>query len=145
MKIKDFLSREDQQKIVQAIKDAEHETSGEIRVHLDSKCRGEVLDAAVKVFAALKMHKTELRNGVLIYLAVEDKKFAIIGDAGINNKVPADFWDKIKDEMQLRFRQSEFVTGLVHAISMTGHQLKQHFPHQKNDVNELPDDISFGK
>jgi uncharacterized membrane protein len=144
MKASDFFSKDDQKKIEQAIKQAEHKTSGEIRVHIDAGCKGEVLDAASKVFATLGMHKTKLRDGVLIYLALEDKKFAIIGDAGINQKVPANFWDNIKNDMLEHFRNSEFTTGLIHGIAMTGKQLKQHFPHEKDDVNELPDEISFG-
>lgn len=144
MKASDFFSKDDQKKIEQAVKQAEHKTSGEIRVHIDSRCKGEVLDAAARVFATLGMHKTKLRDGVLIYLALEDKKFAIIGDAGINQKVPANFWDNIKNEMQEHFRKSEFTTGLTHGITMTGTQLKQHFPHEMDDVNELPDEISFG-
>ena len=144
MKASDFFSKDDQKKIEQAIKQAEHKTSGEIRVHIDARCKGEVLDAASKVFATLGMHKTKLRDGVLLYLALEDKKFAIIGDAGINQKVPANFWDNIKNDMLVHFRKSDFTTGLIHGIAMTGTQLKQHFPHEKDDVNELPDEISFG-
>lgn len=145
MTASEFLTKDDQKKIEQAVKQAEHKTSGEIRVHIDMKCKGEVLDAASRIFATLGMHKTELRNGVLIYLALEDKKFAIIGDAGINQKVPANFWDNIKNDMQAHFQRSEFASGLIHGITMAGAQLKQHFPHQKDDVNELPDEISFGK
>lgn len=144
MKASDFFSKDDQKKIEHAIMQAEHKTSGEIRVHIDLKCKGEVLDAATKVFATLKMHKTKHRNGVLIYLALEHKKFAIIGDAGIHQKVPPDFWDNIKNDMLAHFRKSDFTAGLIHGISMTGTQLKQHFPHEKDDVNELPDEISFG-
>jgi uncharacterized membrane protein len=145
MKASDFFSKDDQKKIEEAVKQAEHKTSGEIRVHIDTHCKGEVLDAAARVFATLGMHKTKLRNGVLIYLALQDKKFAIIGDVGINQKVPVNFWDNIKNDMLEHFRKSEFTTGLIHGISMSGTQLKQHFPHEKNDVNELPDEISFGK
>jgi uncharacterized membrane protein len=145
MKASDFFSKDDQKKIEEAVKQAEHKTSGEIRVHIDTRCKGDVLDAATRVFATLGMHKTKLRNGVLIYLALQDKKFAIIGDAGINQKVPANFWDNIKNDMLEHFLKSEFTAGLIHGISMSGAQLKQHFPHEKNDVNELPDEISFGK
>jgi uncharacterized membrane protein len=145
MKASEFFSKEDQKKIEEAINRAEHKTSGEIRVHIDTRCKGDVLDAAARVFATLNMHKTKLRNGVLIYLALEDRKFAIIGDAGINQKVPANFWDEIKNNMQVHFRNSEFTTGLIHGISMSGTQLRQHFPHAADDVNELSDEISFGK
>lgn len=145
MKASDFFSKDDQKKIEQAVKQAEHKTSGEIRVHIDTRCKADVLDAAARVFATLGMHKTKLRNGVLIYLALQDRKFAIIGDVGINVKVPSNFWDNIKEEMLQHFKNSEFTAGLVHAILKAGEQLKQHFPHEKDDINELPDEISFGK
>jgi uncharacterized membrane protein len=89
------------------------------------------------------MHKTKLRNGVLFYLAIKDKKFAILGDAGINAAVPGDFWEKIKNYMQEEFRKGNFTEGLCEGIRMAGEQLKSHFPYQSDDVNELPDDISF--
>lgn len=144
MKPADFFSSQDEEKITGAIKDAEHDTSGEIRVHIEGKCRGEVLDRAAYVFEQLGMHKTKLRNGVLFYLAVEDKKFAILGDAGINAVVADNFWDEIKKMMLGRFSKGEFAEGLAGGIVMAGKQLKANFPYQKDDVNELPDDISFG-
>ncbi len=91
------------------------------------------------------MHKTELRNGVLFYLAVKDQKFAILGDAGINVKVPDNFWDDIKEHMLLNFKDSKYAKGLEEGIKMAGEQLKKHFPFQSDDVNELSDEISFGK
>lgn len=130
--------------IVNAIKKAEKNTSGEVRVHIDNRCKGDVLDRAVDVFAMLKMHKTDLRNGVLFYLAIKDHKFAILGDAGINAVVPANFWESIKDAMVEHFAQGAFAEGLVTGITMAGEKLQEHFPYQKDDVNELPDDISFG-
>jgi uncharacterized membrane protein len=142
---KDFFSPLDQQEIRQAISLAEHETSGEIRVHLEGRCKAEVLDRAAYVFKQLGMEKTELRNGVLIYLAIKDRKFAIIGDSGINGVVPAGFWDDIKDQMAASFRNNEFKAALCNAISAVGEHLKKFFPYQKGDVNELSDDISFGK
>jgi uncharacterized membrane protein len=142
---KSFFTLVEQADIRQAITAAEHETSGEIRVHLETSCRADVLDRAAQVFKWLKMEKTELRNGVLIYLSVKDRKFAIIGDKGINSVVPPDFWDKTKDEMLNRFRAGKFAEGLVYGISETGHHLKKFFPHKKDDINELSDDISFGK
>lgn len=133
------------EKIVSAIQQAEQDTSGEIRVHVENHCsKKEVLDRATEVFAQLKMHKTELRNGVLFYLAVKDRKFAILGDAGINAVVPADFWDAVKVEVLHNFKQDKFVEGLVNGIIMAGLQLKKHFPYQIDDINELSDDISFG-
>jgi uncharacterized membrane protein len=145
MKPSNFFLLEDQKKIEQAIHEAEHKTSGEIRVHIDNRCKGEVLDTAARVFAKLRMHRTKHRNGVLIYLALEDKKFAILGDIGINQKVPSNFWDNIKTDMQQHFRNGEFTQGLIHGITMAGNQLKQHFSHDKDDKNELPDEISFGR
>jgi uncharacterized membrane protein len=142
---KDFFSREDQEKIRQAIVDAEMETSGEIRVHVENTARGDVLDRAAFVFRKLKMNRTHLRNGVLIYLAIRDRNFAIIGDAGIHAKVPENFWDRIKEHMQERFKEGAFAEGLTYAIKAAGDQLRQYFPRKKDDVNELSDDISFGK
>lgn len=143
MKASEFFTKEEQARFVSAIKQAEYQTSGEIRVHIELKCPGEVLDRAAFLFAKLKMHKTALRNGVLFYLAADDKKFAILGDAGINQKVPANFWDEIKEKMALKFKQGAFVDGLEEAILEAGQQLKAHFPYKKDDINELSDELSF--
>ena len=141
-----FFSANEQASIKQAVVDAEKQTSGEIRVHIENHCRGDVLDRATHVFSKLEMHKTELRNGVLFYLAVKDHKFAILGDAGINQKVSDNFWDQIKEDMASRFKERKFAEGLEHGIQAAGEQLKSHFPYQQDtDINELPDDISFGK
>ncbi|SDK74911.1 TLP18.3, Psb32 and MOLO-1 founding protein of phosphatase [Catalinimonas alkaloidigena] len=142
---KEFFSSSQQQQIIAAIKDAELNTSGEIQVHIERTCKGEVLDRAADLFATLKMHKTALRNGVLFYLAFESHQFAILGDKGINQKVPPGFWDDIKEHMAVLFRQGKFTEGLEEGIRMAGQELKVHFPRQKDDINELPDDISFGK
>jgi uncharacterized membrane protein len=140
-----YFITEDIEAVTQAIKDAEKDTSGEIRVHIEEFCtKRNVLDRAAKVFAELKIHKTELRNGVLIYLAFRDKKFAIIGDKGINRVVEPTFWDSTRDIMQEHFRKSEFTLGLVHGIQKAGEQLKKYFPYQIDDINELSDEISFG-
>ena len=141
----DFFSKEDQEDIRQAITNAELDTSGEIRVHIENTCAGDVMDRAAFVFRQLGMHKTALRNGVLIYLAVKNRRFAIIGDTGINKVVPGTYWDDIKADMLNHFRESRFTDGLIQAITSTGIHLKQNFPHQRDDVNELPDDLSFGK
>jgi uncharacterized membrane protein len=143
MDIKNFFTDIQQKSITLAIENAELHTSGEIRVHLASKCKDDVMKQAKKVFEQLKMHQTELRNGVLIYLAVEDKKFAILGDKGINDLVNDDFWDNVKDVMLNEFKRNEFTVGLCQGIEMIGDKLKLHFPYQKNDVNELTNDISF--
>jgi len=124
---------------------AELDTSGEIRVHIENTCSGDVLDRAAFVFKQLGMNKTELRNGVLIYLAVKNRRFAIIGDKGIHAVVPPTFWDDIKAGMLDDFRENRFTEGLIRAIESTGEHLRKHFPRSVNDVNELPDDISFGK
>jgi uncharacterized membrane protein len=139
-----FFSLEEQDDIKQAIMNAELDTSGEIRVHIESVCRGDVLDRAAYIFKKLGMSKTAQRDGVLIYLAVRNRKFAIIGDQGIHSKVPPDFWDTIKLKMLDYFRDGKFSDGLIYAITESGIHLKQYFPHKKDDINELPDDISFG-
>jgi len=140
-----FFTSDQKQEIVQAIKAAEKSTSGEIRVHIENHCNKDVLDRAAAVFASLKMHKTKLRNGVLFYLAIKDRKFAVIGDGGINAVTPDDFWDHIKEIMLHKFKESEFTAGLTLGIQMAGEQLKSHFPYQSDDINELDDDISFGE
>ena len=140
-----FFSKEEKQRIREAIAEAELNTSGEIRLHVDNRFKIDVLDCAASWFEKLDMHKTEKRNGVLFYLAVKDKKFAILGDAGINELTPDDFWDNIKEQMVELFVENRFADGLVKGIGMAGEQLKQHFPYQSDDVNELPDEISYGK
>ena len=145
MSAKKFFTSEQQKAIQQAIADAEHNTSGEVRVHIDDQCKKDVLDKAADTFHRLKMNKTKLRNGVLFYLAVSDKKFAILGDKGINEKVEKNFWDNIKEEMLSHFKNEQFTEGLSKGIKMAGEKLKVHFPLQSNDTNELNDDMSFGK
>jgi uncharacterized membrane protein len=145
MKPADFLGKEAERLIVYTIGKAESRTSGEIRVHIESRCKSDVLDRAATVFKTLSMHKTKERNGVLFYLSVNDRKFAIIGDIGINAVVPADFWDTTKEIVISHFKKGEFTEGLLAGIELAGKHLKQYFPHEKNDVNELSDDISFGK
>jgi uncharacterized membrane protein len=138
-----FFNSEQQNLISSAIREAEENTSGEIRVHLESTVSGDVLDRAAWIFRKIGMHKTESRNGVLFYLAVKDKKFAVIGDQGINSKVPANFWDEIKKILEENFRNENFTEGLVKGILLAGIQLKTHFPHKSDDVNELSDEISY--
>jgi uncharacterized membrane protein len=145
MKASSFFSKEQQAQILASVKEAEMETSGEIRVHIETTLKGDVLDRAAWLFNKLGMDKTAERNGVLFYLAVEDKKFAIIGDAGINSKVHAGFWDEISENLKKNFREGKFTEGLSEGIIKAGAQLKTHFPYNKDDVNELPDEISFDK
>lgn len=145
MNPKDFLGKENEQLIKEAIEGAEHQTSGEVRVHIESTCKKDVLDRAAWLFRKLKMNETKERNGVLIYLSINDRKFAIIGDSGINKVVPEGFWNEIKEIMIDHFIKNEFAQGIISGIEKTGQQLKQYFPWQTDDVNELSDEISYGK
>jgi len=140
---RNFFTKEQREDLHQAIMNAELDTSGEIRVHIENSCPGEVLERALIIFRKLGMEKTANRNGVLIYLAVKNRKFAIIGDEGIHKVVSDNYWDKIKNRMLDQFRENHFTEGLVEAITETGKQLKKFFPHQADDKNELSDDISF--
>lgn len=139
----EFFSPEERKKILQSIQEAELDTSGEIRVHIENHCKSEVFQRGVELFHKLHMHETAQRNGVLFYLAVKDKKFSIIGDQGINQKVPVDFWDSIKNDMSHCFKEGKFTEGLCNAIATAGKQLKLHFPYHSEDKNELSDEISF--
>ncbi len=143
--VKKFFTAEEQKKIIAAIQEAEKETSGEIRLHLESHCKGDALERAIKIFARLKMHKTKLRNGTLIYLAVLDRKFSIFGDEGINKVVPENFWEDVKEEMRVDFVKGDFLNGVIKGIRRIGEKLKEYFPYQQDDVNELPDEISMGE
>ncbi len=128
--------------IVTAIQKAEMQTSGEIRVHIDQKCASDPVKRAVQVFEKLGMHKTDLRNGVLIYVSFSDRKLAIIGDQGIDSVVPADFWLSTKDKMIHHFKENRFADGIIAAITEAGEQLKKFFPYMENDENELSNEIS---
>lgn len=138
-----FFSESQQQHIRDAIASAELDTSGEIRVHIESRCKGDTLERAWYAFDKLQMEKTAARNGVLFYLAVQNRKFAIIGDQGIHEKVAADYWDILRNKMLIHFRQGHFTEGLVEGIHNVGNHLKKYFPYTSDDINELPDDISF--
>jgi uncharacterized membrane protein len=139
------FTKEQKELILKSIKEAELNTSGEIRVHIENKCTEDVMDRAAFWFAELKMHKTELRNGVLFYLALDHRKFAILGDIGINSVVPENFWNDTKEAMLPYFVEGNFAEGLSKGILLAGEKLKQFFTYSKEDVNELDDDISFGK
>ncbi|MFI0491969.1 TPM domain-containing protein [Flavobacterium sp.] len=143
-KVEDFLTKEEEQAIVDAICMAEKETSGEIRVHLEKTTSKDPYDRALEVFHDLKMHETHLKNAVLIYLAVADKKFVICGDQGIHDLVDDDFWDSTKDVMATQFKNGNFKQGLIDGIIKAGHQLSIHFPWDENDTNELSNEISKG-
>jgi uncharacterized membrane protein len=145
MNIRHYFSQEEKDEIVNAIGEAELNTSGEIRIHIEKYCKEDVLDRAAYIFKKLEMHNTALRNGILFYLAVEDRKFALLADRGINQKVPENTWEEIKDNMASDFRKGSFSEGLAYGIRQAGELLKQYFPHLSDDKNELRDDISFGE
>jgi uncharacterized membrane protein len=138
------FSESQQEAIRDAIAAAELNTSGEIRVHIDKVCKKDPIERAIEMFAKLGMHKTELKNGVLFFVSMENHKLAIIGDKGINEAVTADFCDSIRDEMIQHFKQGLYTEGLVKGIHRAGEQLKAAFPFQTDDENELSNDVSFG-
>ncbi|MCA0231374.1 TPM domain-containing protein [Runella limosa] len=140
-----LLTPSQQEQVVAAIRSAELVTSGEVRVHIETNClESDVIERAKQVFADLGMHRTDLKNGVLFYLATDDRKFAVLGDKGINERVPDNFWNNVRDTMRAHFKKNEFAEGLSQGIQLAGEQLKTFFPRQANDINELSDDISFG-
>ena len=141
-KTEDFLSKAEEQEIVQAIVEAEKNTSGEIRVHIEEHTEKSPLERAQEVFFELKMDETQDRNGVLFYVCVSDKKFAILGDRGINEAVESDFWDCTKDTVIANFKEGNFKKGLVEGILRAGERLKKYFPFQSDDTNELSNEIS---
>ena len=140
-----FLTPSQQEQVLAAIRSAELVTSVEVRVHIETNClENDVIERAKQVFAHLGMHRTDLKNGVLFYLATDDRKFAVLGDKGINERVPDNFWNNVRDTMRAHFKKNEFAEGLSQGIQLAGEQLKMFFPRQANDINELSDDISFG-
>lgn len=141
-KTEDFLTVKQEAKIVEAIRLAEENTSGEIRVHIEEKSEKPSIERAKEVFNALEMYKTEARNGVLFYINVSNHQFAIIGDEGIDKVVPEDFWESTKEIVIKHFKERKFKKGLVKGIKKAGKQLKHYFPFQSNDINELPNEIS---
>ncbi|WP_396601992.1 TPM domain-containing protein [Algibacter sp. R77976] len=143
-KVEEFLTAQEEQDIVEAIRVAELNTSGEIRVHIEKTCKGDATVRALELFHTLKMDNTKLQNGVLIYLALEDKTFVIYGDKGINDVVKNDFWDNTKNVMQSHFKKGNFKQGLRDGILKSGEELKTHFPYSDTDSNELTNDISKG-
>ena len=140
-----YFTEKQKSDMIAAIQDAEKDTSGEIRIHIENHSRKSSLDRAAQVFAELEMHKTALRNGVLIYVALQDHSLAILGDIGINQKVPSDFWNNVKEQLVQSFKAGQISEGICQAVRTVGKQLKTLFPYQSDDVNELSDDISFGK
>ena len=143
-KVEDFLTKEEEQEIVEAIRMAEKETSGEIRVHIEKTTSIDAFDRALEVFHLLEMDKTALKNGVLIYVAVKDRTFVICGDQGINEVVTKDFWETTKEIMIGHFKNGDFKQGLINGINKAGNELKKYFPYKEGDTNELSNEISKG-
>lgn len=144
LKPEDFFTKEEQEKIVAAINQAEDHTSGEIRVHVEKICIGDPVKRAAKIFQNLGMHETDLHNGILFYLATDSHAFALVGDKGIHEKVGQDFWETVRNKTLDQFKHKNFVQGLVDGILECGLQLKKYFPHGgEADKNELSDEISF--
>ena len=140
-----FLSSDDELAIVQAIQEAEKKTSGEVRVHIEKKCpKKDPIKRAISLFQKLGMHKTDLRNGVIVYVATEDHLLAIWGDEGIHTKVGREFWESTLITLQEDFKTNQIKTGLTKALLDIGEKLQQHFPYQKDDKNELDDSINYG-
>jgi len=138
-----ILNREEDRQVVEAIQQAERNTSGEIKVHIENHCKGNVEQRSLFVFKHLKLNETKLHNGVLIYLSIKDRKFAILGDEGIDKVVEEGFWNDVKDLMLSHFKEGRFAEGLVQGIQRCGEKLKAYFPYQSDDINEIPDDISY--
>lgn len=144
MKLKDFIPEEGQKRVEEAIAEAERATSGEIRVHVEPKCKSETpYNRAVALFDKLGMYATKEHNGVLIYIAFKSKVFAIVGDKGINEVVPEDFWNEEKDLLAKYLGRNEAVEGLCKVIGIIGDNLAVYFPCQKDDTNELSNEISY--
>ena len=143
-KVEDFLTKEEESAIVEAIQKTKKNTSGEIRVHIEATTSLDAYDRAMEVFHELNMDATELQNGVLVYLAVNDKTFVICGDKGINDVVAPDFWDCTRDAMVSQFKLGNYKQGLIDGILNAGEQLKKYFPWQEGDTNELSNEISKG-
>ena len=139
-----FLSEEEKKEVAAAIKKAEEQTFGEIRVYLEKKCKGDSYSRALKIFHTLHMNETRLHSGVLIYLAYDDHVFAIVGDQGIHEKVPSTFWDDVKETMRLHFASGNFKHGITEAVVLCGNHLKKHFPTGDNNPNELSNEVITG-
>ncbi|MBM3186454.1 MAG: TPM domain-containing protein [Bacteroidetes bacterium] len=138
-----MLTASEKEEIQESIRLAELKTSGEIRVHIDKKCDSDPFEKAVTIFNKLKMYQTRDRNGVLIYISFLDRKLAIIGDEGINNVVPTDFWESTKNELIFRFKRNEFAQGIIDAVNEAGKELQHYFPVKSDDKNELSNEITM--
>ena len=138
-----IISSDDKKRLVNAITLAEENTSGEIRVHIQKKLKDDIYKAAVKKFEKLGMTKTKLRNGVLVYIALQNREFAIIGDIGIHEKVENNFWNETVELMKEHFKQNNLIGGIEKGLELAGNALKRYFPHEDNDINELSNEISI--
>ena len=138
-----LISNNDSDRIVEAVAKAEKNCSGEIRVHVQKRCPADIQTAAEAKFNELKMYETAQRNGLLIFVAIKDKKFAIIGDEGIHKAVSDEFWQKTADAMKSKFVQGDIAGGIIEGVLAAGEQLKQFFPYQSDDVNELSNEVSI--
>ncbi|MDR0982943.1 MAG: TPM domain-containing protein [Culturomica sp.] len=143
MKPQNFFTAEQKRQIEASIGEAERLTSGEIRLHIDARCKGDALACAAEHFHRLGMDRTELRNGVLFYLSINDHKFAVVGDKGIHERVPEDFWDNIYRITVEYFHAGQFAEGISWGILEAGKQLATHFPISPDDINELSNEISY--
>jgi uncharacterized membrane protein len=143
----DFFSAQEKETITSAIKAAECRTSGEVRVFVETKCRFvDALDRAKELFEQLNMHTTAQHNGVLLYIALKDRQLAIFGDDGIHEKVGSHFWNNQIKQMVQSFNKENYAEGIATVVQKVGTALETHFPYNnETDVNELPDDIVFGK
>jgi uncharacterized membrane protein len=141
-KVEEFLTQAEEKEIISAIRTAETNTSGEIRIHIEASSEKDHYERALEVFHLLKMDNTKDANAVLIYVAVKDHKFVIYGDKGINEVVPNNFWDTTKDVIQNQFKKGNFKQGIVEGILKAGLELQSHFPWQTDDENELSNEIS---
>ncbi|MBS9768577.1 MAG: TPM domain-containing protein [Flavobacteriaceae bacterium] len=143
-RVEDFLTSKEEQRIIKAIQEAEKNTSGEIRVHIEDTTDKKVMDRALEVFYSLQMDKTKLHNGILLYIAVKSKLFAILGDKGIHEKVPKNYWNEENEMVLSYFKEEKYTEGLCKVIKSIGEKLKIYFPYQSDDTNELSDEISKG-
>ncbi len=142
--VRRHLSDEDLEAIARAVASAEQLTSGQVRVHLEDRCVGDPLAHASRTFRQIGMDRTRLRNGVLLYLALDDHRFAVLGDSGIHERVGAGFWDSVRDALQGELKAGRMRDGIVAAVLEIGRVLGQHFPDRPDDVNELTDSVSLG-
>ena len=146
-KKKDFFSTEEQQLIIEAIRNAERMTSGEVRVFVESKCSYmDAIDRAAELFFHLEMQKTDDRNAVLVYVAMKDRQLAVFGDEGIHKKVGNEYWNNEVHKMISNFNRENYAAGIGEVVKDIGEALTKNFPFNNDtDKNELPDDIVFGK